>query len=390
MGNLLWSPLDPAHINDPYLMYKRLRHESPVYRSQTGEYIITRYADVKSILKNTDYRTGNRLEWLSRGITYFKNRDEDFTDIYKAINSFILFLNAPDHGPIRNMVVKAWSDREVHEMITTTADEILKDLNGTFDLVNDYARELPAIVIARIMGIPMNDYRYLQKLGVSMISSLNLYHSWKDFVELNEASALFVKYFAELLDAKQKNPDRGLVSRLLAANEKEKLLRQEQLISVLIFLFVAGEETTGASIGTSLRNIIQHDIKYNGNVDELFRFDPVVQILGRITKTDSIVNGVNIPANSALTLVVGSANRDESQFPNPDIIDVNRSAGQHLSFGYGTHFCLGEWLGKLQTQIAIERFFIAFKDITIPDQNIEWNTNLSVRVMKSLIVNAKK
>lgn len=388
--NALWSPFDPRHIKDPYLMYARLRSESPVHLSQTGEYIITRYADVKSILKNPDYRTGNRLEWLSRGITYFKNRDEDFSEIYKAINSFILFLNAPDHLPVRNMVIKTWSDREVHELITRTADELLKGLNGTFDLVNDYARELPAIVISRIMGVPMNDYRYLQKLGVSMISSLNLYHSWKDFVELNDASASFVKYIAELLEAKRKAPDHGLVSRLLAANEKEKLLREEQLISVLIFLFVAGEETTGASIGTSLRNIIQHKINYNGNVDELFRFDPVVQILGRISRTDSIVSGVNIPANSALTLVIGSANRDEAQFPNPDVIDVNRSANQHLSFGYGTHFCLGEWLGKSQTQIAIERFMLKFKNIEIADQDIEWNKNLSIRAMQSLIVTSNR
>src|ERR1044071_8444677 len=110
---MLWSPFDAAHINDPHPMYARLRKEDPVHRSQTGEFIVTRYSDVKSILKSSDFRSGNRLEWLSRGIEYFKNHDEDLSNIYRAVSSFILFLNPPDHTAIPNFVAKTWNDREV-------------------------------------------------------------------------------------------------------------------------------------------------------------------------------------------------------------------------------------------------------------------------------------
>src|SRR6185436_11935480 len=97
---MLWSPFDAKHISDPYPMYERLRNEDPVHRSQTGEYIITRYSDVKSILKSSNFRSGNRLEWLTRGVDYFKNHDEDLSHIYKAVCSFILFMNPPDHAAV--------------------------------------------------------------------------------------------------------------------------------------------------------------------------------------------------------------------------------------------------------------------------------------------------
>src|SRR5690348_13650110 len=100
----LWSPFDSTHISDPHPMYGRLRNESPVHKAQTGEYVITRYNDVRAVLKNPEYRSGNRLEWLSRGIEYFRNNDQDLSDILRAINTFILFLNPPDHAAIRTFV----------------------------------------------------------------------------------------------------------------------------------------------------------------------------------------------------------------------------------------------------------------------------------------------
>lgn len=360
-------------------MYAKLRKEDPVHKAQTGEYVLTRYKDIKAILKSSDYTSGNRFDWLSRGITYFKNKDEDLGEIYKAINSFILFLSPPDHLPMRNMVMKAWNDREVNDLIEATADDLLNKFSG--DAVKDYAQPLPSIVVSRIMGIPFEDHAYLSGIGVTMIRSLDLYHSWRELVELNKASEQFVDYFRNFLT----KPNGGLVGRLTTASKD--ILRKEQLISLLIFLFIAGEETSAASIGTAIRNVLAHNLNQVGDVDELFRYDPPVQFLGRITKKESNIGGVVIPPNSVLTLVVGSANRDEDQFEQPDTINLNRSPNPHLAFGYGTHFCLGEWLGKLLTQIAVEKFIRRFPTATISEQKIEWNKNLAVRAMKSLKVN---
>jgi cytochrome P450 len=391
----LWSPFDPAYISDPYSMYKRLRDNDPVHKSQTGEYIITGYNDIKSILKSSDYRSGNRLEWFSRGLKYFQNRDEDLSNIYQAINSFILFLNPPDHQRIRTFISKTWDRDGVNETIAGIADQLLSGLSGSFDLVKQFAQPMPAMVISRIMGIAIEDYEHLRKLGVTMTNSLNLYNSWKELVQLNNASGEFVKYFAHLISAKRKNPDSGLVSRLVEVNDREPVLDEKQLISVLIFMFVSGEETTSHSIGTALHNLM-HTGKYSQlrtnpgiartAIEELFRFDSPVQLLGRISTRETEIRGVIIPAESPLTLVTASANRDESIFDRPADLDLERTPNPHLAFGYGTHFCLGEWLGKLQVGIAIDRFMRKFPSARIPAQNIVWNRNLSVRGMSSLTV----
>ena len=394
---MLWSPFTPSHIGDPYPMYERLRREDPVHKSQTGEYIITRYADVKSILKSLDFRSGNRLEWLSMGIEYFRNREEDLANIYKAINSFILFMNPPDHTTIRNFVMKTWNDREIEGMIENVVDQQLRKLSGTFDVVKDFAQPVPAIVISEILGVPVDEFEYLRTLGVKMVRALDLYHSMKDLVALNEASGQFVKYFEEFI---RKKPSKGLLGKLISANEREKILREEQMISVAIFLFIAGEETTANSIGTALHDLVkakayQHVRKEPGllhttGLEEFFRYNGPVHLLGRISKKETTIGNTAIPINAPLTLVIAAANHDEAEFPDARTLDLHRTPNQHLAFGYGTHFCMGEWLGKLQTRIALEKFISKFSDVKVEPQNITWLKNIAVRGMTSLIINAKE
>ncbi len=395
---MLWSPFEAAHISNPYPMYARLRHEDPVHRAQTGEFIVTRYSDVRTVLKSSSFRSGNRLEWLSRGIEYFKNHDEDLGNIYRAVCSFILFMNPPDHAVVRSFVSKTWDNRDLGSMITDIVDDCLKDLHGSFDLLKDFAQPIPARVACKILGIPVDDHRYLRDLGVSMVRSLDLYHSWKDLVQLNEASGAFVKYFTDLI---QRKPKDGLLGSLITANEREKILTDEQMISMGIFLFIAGEETTATSISTGLYHIAKHEYLYEHlrkdpsllkttALEELFRFDGPVHLLGRIAKEDVVIGGQTIPVESPITLVVASANRDEKQFPGADSIDIHRSPNYHLAFGHGTHFCLGEWLGKLQTRIALERFIAKFESLTIPTQDIQWIKNIAVKGMASLTVTTKE
>lgn len=381
-------------------MYARLRNEAPVFRSQTGEYIISKYRDVKSVLKSSDYRTGNRLEWLSRSIDYFKNHDEDLGHIYKAVNSFILFLNPPDHQAIRSFVAKTWDDRQLETMIREVVDEHLHRLSGSFDVVKDYAQPVPSSIICRILGIPTEEFQNLRALGTNMVRALDLYQSFKDLVELNDTSKTFVNYFGELIRRKRQHPDNGLLSKIISANEASRLLNEEQLVSISIFLYVAGLETTAASIGTGLHDLIERPKSYQAlrsenklletsGTDELFRFNGPVHLLGRIATKDVQVDGINIPANSTLTLVIASANRDPEQFMNANDLDLHRAPNQHLGFGYGTHFCLGEWLGKLQTRIAVQRFIERFPKATVETHEIEWMKNIAVRGMTSLLVNTR-
>ena len=125
MSRHLWAPHEPQFAEDPYSMYRRLREEDPVHLAQTDEWIVSRYEDVKFVLKSPDFRSGNRLEWLTRGIKYLGESEQDFQSIYDAINTFLLFLNPPDHQIIRTYVQKAWDNRAVENIITSRVSQQL-------------------------------------------------------------------------------------------------------------------------------------------------------------------------------------------------------------------------------------------------------------------------
>ena len=396
----LWTPLDAESIQDPYPMYARLREQDPVHHAQTGEWIISRYDDVKTILKSPLCRSGNRLEWLSRGVTQFRNRDEDFRSIYSAINTFILFLNAPDHGQIRNLVAKAWDNHEVEKSIEQRAMRLIEKIETPeFDLIKTFAQPLPVSTISAIMGITERDHDYLSGMSIRMLRSLDLYHTYKDLVELNETSKAFVDYFRMLIQTKTDNPDEGLISKLILQN-RQGVVTTGQLVSLGIFLFLAGEETTSSSISTGLYNLMLRPDLYKHlrenpqgtdlAVEELFRYDPPVHILGRINKSELVVAGKTIPENSVLTLLLASANRDPSQFHDADQLRLQRNPNHHLAFGTGVHFCLGDWLGRIQTKIAIALFTQAFSKAEVLSQPVRWNKNLAVRGLASLYIKVER
>lgn len=393
----LWRPLDPDCIADPYPMYKRLREQDPVHRSQTGEWIITRYEDVKSILRNNTFLVGNRMAWLSKGVDYFENKKITFGHINEAIGDFILFLNPPDHSRIRKFIMKAWRQGEIENIINENLEVLLRSIRGTsFDLIEAISSPLPAMTISKLMGIPIQHYAYLKKTSQSLIKALDLYVTLRDIKKIDEAAAAFLLYFRKLVDEKRANPDDKIISRLIQFNQEEGTLTEKELISSCILLFVAGEETSVGLTGTGLMHLIQHEetwekIKAHRSlipsaIEELLRFDAPAQFVGRISSIDYELEGKVIKKGSTLTLCIAAANRDPLQFSKPNDLILERSPNQHLSFGGGAHYCLGDWLAKTQTHLAIESILERFKKLEVIDKRPNWNKNISVRSLMSLHV----
>ena len=400
MADLLWKPFHLDNIISPYPMYARLRSTDPIHRSQTGEFIVTKYADVKEVLKSASFATGNRLEWLKRGIQYFHNKEEDLRAIYQAMNAFILMLNEPQHMHIRGFISKTWSHRDVDTIIGNNIERLLKSLESKteIDVVAEYAQPLPVLTIAQILGIPTDDYLYLKELGVAMTKALDLYVSFKDLVQINDASKKFIFFFQEQIRLKNQKRDTGLLSQLIEKNKFESpRLTEEQLISIAIFLFIAGEETSASLISTGLYALLMHPdqatlLQHNASkiesaVEEILRYDSVVQLLGRIAREDYLLRGTLVPAGATVTLVIGSANHDEEFFKTPDVFDITRYPNRHLSFGTGVHFCLGDWLGRRQAQLALRALLERFPALSLaPQQQPVYYNNLAIRALKQLNV----
>ncbi len=392
----LWRPFDRKHIANPYAMYKRLREEDPVHLSQTGEWIITRYEDTRNILRSNDYLVGNRFEWLKKGIGYFKYKDLDFSSIENAMKGFILFLNPPHHTRIRKFIHQVWNTRDVEKIVRSNLDQLLSKPSNEFDLVNELGKPLPAMTISKILGLPPNDYEYLKEQGSVMIKALDLYISFKDILNINEAAKNFITYFKKIVKEKEPHPDEGIISKLVQLNKQDRTLNDDELISTCILLFIAGEETSIGLMSTGLYNLLAHPqvltqlrsdpSKIPAAIEELLRYDSPVQIVGRIAGKDVEIGSKQIKTGDTLTICLGSANRDSEVFERPDEFLIDRSENKHIAFGGGAHYCLGDWLARIQTQLMIETLLTRFKKIELIDAEPEWNNNLAIRTLTKLLV----
>ena len=392
----LWRPFDRKHITNPYAMYKRLREEDPVHLSQTGEWVITRYEDTRNILRSNDFLVGNRFEWLKKGIGYFKYKEMDFSSIENAMKGFILFLNPPHHTRIRKFIHQVWNTREVEGIIRNNLEQLLSKPSGQFDLVHELGKPLPAMTISKILGLPANDYAYLKEQGSVMIKALDLYISFKDILRINDAAKNFIEYFKKIVQEKENHPDEGIVSKLVQLNKQEGTLNDDELISTCILLFIAGEETSIGLMSTGLYNLLVHpeilqQLRNNHSkipnvLEELLRYDSPVQIVGRIAGKDCTLGGKSIKAGETLTICLGSANRDSEVFDRPDEFLPDRTENKHIAFGGGAHYCLGDWLARIQTQLMIEALLNQFRKIELIDAMPEWNNNLAIRTLVKLPV----
>lgn len=393
--DLLWRPYDRKHIANPYAMYKQMREVDPVHLSQTGEWIITRYEDARNILRSSDFLVGNRFEWLKKGINYFKYKEMDFSSIENAMQGFILFLNPPHHTRIRKFIQQVWNTRDVESIVRSNLDQLLSKTSSQFDLVNDFGKPLPAMTISKILGLPANDYAYLKENGSVMIKALDLYISFKDILRINEAAKNFIIYFKKIIKEKESHPNDGVISKLVQLNKQEGTLSDDELISTCILLFIAGEETSIGLMSTGLYNLLDHsevieklrsdNSKIPTAIEELLRYDSPVQIVGRIAGKDVMLGNKQISAGDTVTVCLGSANRDSEIFDRPDEFLINRSENKHLAFGGGAHYCLGDWLARIQTQLMIETLLERFSKIELIEAP-EWNNNLAIRTLTKLPV----
>jgi pimeloyl-[acyl-carrier protein] synthase len=392
---LLWRPADEANIENPFAMYQQLRLQDPVHFAQTKEIIITKYEDVKGILKNNRFQTGNTLEWVKRGITYFNQKGEDLHNIFDAINSFILLLNPPQHTQIRNFVSRAWNNKDVDAIICNNVNKTLDTLGLEFDAVADFADQLTVLNISDVLGVDGKEYIYLRDLSTDLLRSLELYPSMRELLQINRASKDFIDFFREHIFVKSKSPDDGLLSKMIERNKAESLgLTEEQLISLAIFLFISGQATTSALIGNGIYAMLTHPTeleKFNNNkemtesaVEEIIRYLSPVQMLGRIATEEIELRGKKIKNGASVILVIGSANHDEDVFTDPAKFLIDRQPNRHLGFGTGIHFCMGDWLARRQAQIGLPIFFNDFPLVSICTEKVTWNKTVGVRSLQSL------
>lgn len=379
---IFYNPLDPEVHADPYPHYRQLREEDPVHRSPLGFWVLSRYADVAALVR--DPRLGHEMDGSNEGAS-------------------MLFRDPPAHTRLRSLVSKAFTPRMLERLrprIHRIVDDRLAAARetGEVDVIADLAFPLPATVISEMLGLPLEDHRQVRRWAGALTRTLDPVLSQEDVNEMVDASVEFNTYLADQVRQRRSRPGEDLLTALLAAEESGDRLSPVELLSTVSLLFVAGHETTTNLIGngflallrnpSQLRRLREDPSLLRTGIEELLRFDSPVQFLIRTVKEPVEVGGFRLERGDPALLLIGAANRDPAAFREPDVLNVGRPEGRHLSFGGGIHFCLGSVLARMEGQIAIGALASLFDDFEFDPGALRWREHMNLRGLESLVVRA--
>lgn len=344
-------------VRDPYTELARLRREEPVQRIDISGmpheeskpvFMVYRHEDVIKMLRDN--------ETFSSSIII-----DTFGDVLGE--QVMLGMDEPVHGRHRALVSKAFSPRAVagweHELVIPVANLLIDRFadRGHADLVKEFNFEYPTRIIARILGLPEQDYEQFQRWSISLLSfTIN--------PERGRAASLALHdYFAPILAARRAEPRNDLISRLADAEIDGQKLSDEEIFSFLRLLLPAGIETTYRSLGNLLFALLTHTDQLDAvradrslipqAIEEGVRWDAPLLTITRVAARDTELGGVRIPAGSAVMPMLGAANRQDERYPNPNLFDIFRESKVHASWGHGAHVCLGSHLARMEMRDAL-------------------------------------
>jgi cytochrome P450 len=384
---------------DPYPFYARLRAEAPVWRTTLSDkrtaWIVTRYEDVAGVLKDDrmakDPLNAQDPEQLAR--------EPWVPGFLKPLERNMLDVDEPDHRRLRTLVSKAFTPRLIERLLARIERiclELLDDMerNGKTELVGDYALPLPATVIAELLGIPASDHRKFHRWSNRIVSISSGRDVWKAL----PAALSFLRYLRKMVERRRSQPEDDLMSALIQAEEAGDKLGQDELLAMAFLLLVAGHETTVNLIASGTLALIEHpeQLEKLGRdpslikpaVEELLRYTSPVEIATeRYARQDLEIAGKVVPRGELVLAVLGSANRDERYFENPDGLDLARDPNKHLAFGRGgVHHCLGAPLARMEGQIALTALLQRFPGLrlAVSPESLWWHTGLFLRGLERL------
>ena len=360
---------DLDFIKDPYPFMKDLREMSPVVLDKTTDLqLVTRFDGVKNIQTSKNFSSSppNDLEGSESSIIDPK----EYEYFWKTEEFSLLNLEGQLHGDLRNLVAKAFSNRQVQELrpfMENKSSSLLESLKGEeFDLLKDYAQPYSISVIGKLLGVPEDMYEKFLDWSNKIVKMYDLKVSDEDSADAENAAKEFYEYTLSLIDQKVSTPGDDMITRLAHVTENNQKLTKNQIICTVILLLNAGHEATVNTIGNSIVTLANNNIDtlnldktYNikNIIEELIRFDSPLQFFQRWVLDDDYVGDVEVKKHSKVAILLGSANRDADSFMEPDQINFERSNLSHTSFGGGVHFCLGAHLARLELEVSFHNLF---------------------------------
>ena len=379
VSEVSYDPYDRAIDADPYPTWRRLRDEAPLYRNERfGFWALSRFQDV--------------LDASADAETYSSARGTVLEMMGKELPvPMMIFMDPPEHDRLRALVSRAFTPRRIAGLEPAIREIVRGYLDAQvggsgFDFVADFGAKVPMMVISSMLGVPAEDREQIREWTDAML------HREPGEVDpmprigpiIGQLAGTFMRYVSE----RRARPTDDMMTDLLQAEIEDatgakRRLSDAELLAFIMLISGAGNETVARLLGFAgatlarfpreREKLVARPGLIPNAVEELLRYEAPSPVQGRTLTRDADWYGVRVPAGSVILLLTGSAGRDERQYPDPDRFDVEREVGRHLSLGYGTHFCLGASLARLEARVALEEVLARF-----PRWDVDWSGALRV------------
>jgi len=396
---LLLQLLDPSNRADPYPVYDRIREHGPIQLPDMTLNVFSSYQDCDDVLRHPS-SASDRLKSTAAQ-----------RDIAGAVEARrmdppgFLFLDPPDHTRLRRLVSKAFVPKVVKALepdITALVDSLLDKVveQGSFDVIADLAYPLPVAVICRLLGVPIEDEPQFSRASALLASALDPVNSFTgqapdSFDEILKAGRWLREYLRELIACRRSDPGDDLMSGLIHVEESGDQLTEDEIAATCNLLLVAGHETTVNLIANAILAMLRNPRQWtalatdpqraSAVVEETLRYDPPVQLMGRIAADDMTIGEAAVQKGDIMMLLLAAAHRDPAACERADEFDPDREFIKHLGFGKGPHFCLGAPLARLEAAVALSKVTARFPEAQMAGEP-QYKPNLTLRGLASLEV----
>lgn len=395
---------DPIFLANPELTFQKLRNEAPIQKIILDDgfpvWLISRFDDAFEILRDPRFiKSPNNLRvFVDEDL---KGKTKRATSTYILRRFHMLASDPPEHTRLRTFAQKAFTPKIIAGMrprIQQITDELIDkiQIKNEFDFLDDFAYHLPIIVIAELLGLPIEDRDKLRNWSDILIE---VQVTEKNKQSIEECSEAFINYLKDIFALRRKKPEKDLTSSFLKLQQTDENLTEDELYATIFLLIIAGHETTVNLISNGMYALLLHPEQLNilknkpeliqSAVEEMLRYNgPVLTSTMRLAAEDMYINGINIKKGEGILVLLSSANQDETKFDKSLDFDIKRKNNKHLAFGYGIHFCIGAWLGRLECEIAINSILRRLPNLKLNPKtdSPEWRSSNIIRGLKNFPV----
>lgn len=392
-----FDPLDPDFVEDPYPMLRYLRDHDPVHQSPAGPWVLTRYQDIYDAL--SDRRIGN----TPSPYAVVNERNRDRYVCADVANNIIPFLDVPKHTAPRKLISRVFLETlkkyppDTQAIALSLLEKHTQEQgSGPLDMLEDFGTPLSIAVVCQLLGIPEKDHKQLKHWSEYFFYLFSIIPSKEVRKNLDNALVEFRAYLQVLVEERKASPQQDVISMLLAADPEGECLSEIELIDTIMLLFADGVENVDAAIANAaailinnpdqLQRLKEQPELMSAAVDECLRLESPAQFVGRSAVEDFELHGKKIKKGDGILLVVGSANRDERVFDQPDMFNLQRSPNNYLSFGRGRHSCVGGSMVKSVMTSALTVLINHYDQLSLADGTVKWEARLGHRWPENVFV----